>query len=327
MTHAEVAASVDRCAELFERAHRNEVAALARLLTYVQAGGPEARAIAAALVGAQRRATVIGLTGAPGAGKSTLLSALITQLRAAGDRVAVVAVDPTSPFTGGAVLGDRVRMQEHTTDDGVFIRSFASRGQLGGLAAGVPQAVRLLDSVGFDTVIVETVGVGQSEVDIRWLVDTTILILAPGMGDAVQAVKAGIVEIADVYAVNKGDLPGADRLVRDMRDALHLGAAVEGAWQHRVVKVTATTGDGLPKLAAAVGEHQAWLAESGGDARRVARARVEVFGMCADRLRAQLAAPELSSALAVLAEAVANATTDPYAAADALFDLLDRPRA
>jgi LAO/AO transport system kinase len=319
------APSDSRCRGLLERARRRDIAALARLLTFVQTGGADAREIAAALAGAPRRAAVIGLTGAPGAGKSTLTSALIAQFRENGSRVAVVAVDPSSPFTGGAVLGDRIRMQAHAEDEGVFIRSFANRGQLGGLAAGVPQAVRLLDAVGFDVIVVETVGVGQSEVDIRWLVDTTILLLAPGMGDAVQAVKAGVVEIADVYAVNKGDLAGADRLVREMRDALHLGAAEEGAWQHQVVKVTATTGEGLPKLANAVHDHEAWL-EAGGAkaARRIARARLEVFAICADRLRAQLTSPALGPSLDELSRAVADATTDPYTAADALFDRLAR---
>ena len=208
-----------------------------------------------------------GLTGAPGVGKSTTTSALVTALRASGRRVGVLAVDPSSPFTGGALLGDRVRMQEHATDPGVFIRSMATRGHLGGLAAAAPQAVRVLDAAGCDVVLIETVGVGQSEVEVAGLADTTVVLLAPGMGDAIQAAKAGILEIGDVYCVNKADRDGADVTVRELRTMLAIGRNVEGAdapeWRPPIVKTVASRGEGIDELVAAIDRHRAYLVEHG----------------------------------------------------------------
>ncbi len=210
-------------ADLVERAGAADARAVARLISLVENDSPVLREVAAALAPLSGHAQVVGLTGSPGVGKSTSTNALVTALRAAGQRVGVLAVDPSSPFSGGALLGDRVRMQDHATDAGVFIRSMASRGQLGGLSAAVPQALRVLDAAGCDIVLVETVGVGQAEVEIASLADTTLLVVAPGFGDGIQAAKAGIIEIADVFVVNKADRDGADQVARDLRYMQSLG--------------------------------------------------------------------------------------------------------
>src|SRR5690348_7507807 len=217
----------------------------------------------AALAPHTGNAQVIGITGAPGVGKSTSTSALVSQLRATGKRVGVLAVDPSSPFTGGALLGDRVRMQTHATDPDVFIRSMASRGHLGGLAAATPQAIRVLEASGFDAVLVETVGVGQAEVDIAATADTTVVLLAPGMGDGVQAAKAGVLEIADVLVVNKADRDGADDTVRELRRMISTVAHEAGAWRPPVVKTVATSEGGIAELVEAIDKHKAWLSASG----------------------------------------------------------------
>ncbi len=201
-------------------------------------------------------------------GKSTSTNALVTALRTAGKRVGVLAIDPSSPFSGGALLGDRVRMADHAVDPDVYIRSMGSRGHLGGLAWSTPQAVRVLDAAGCDVVIVETVGVGQSEVEVAGLADSTLVLLAPGMGDGIQAAKAGILEIGDVYAVNKADREGAERARRELRTMLSMAERREGAWQPPVVMTVATTGEGIDDLAAEIDRHAAWLAESGELARR-----------------------------------------------------------
>ena len=224
-------------------------------------------------------ARVIGITGAPGAGKSTTTSALITALRARGQRVGVLAVDPSSPFSGGALLGDRVRMQAHAGDAGVYIRSMASRGQLGGLAASTPQAARVLEAAGFDTVIIETVGVGQSEVDIAAAADTTIVLMPPGLGDGIQAAKAGILEIGDILAVSKADRDGAQAVARELRSMVALGQPDDG-WTVPVRLVSAQAGTGIDELVTTIDEHGAWLDASGQRrARRIARARDEVVAM------------------------------------------------
>ena len=208
---------------LVDRASGGDLRALARLVSLIENGSPQLRPIMRALAPRAGGARVIGLTGAPGVGKSTLTGALVKAYRGRGQRVGVIAVDPSSPFTGGALLGDRIRMQDHATDEGVFIRSMASRGHLGGLAAATPQALRVLDAAGFDLVLIETVGVGQAELEIASLADTTIVLVAPGMGDAIQAAKAGILEVADVFAVNKADRPQAQQTVRDLRNMIALG--------------------------------------------------------------------------------------------------------
>jgi len=257
---------------LFEAAGDGDRQALARLLSLVERGGAEAREISALVHARTGRAATIGLTGAPGAGKSTLTSALVRVLRDGGETVAVLAIDPSSPFTGGAILGDRVRMGEHALDESVYIRSMATRGHLGGLSVAVPDAVRVLDAVGFTRIVIETVGVGQVEVEVAGEADTTVVVVNPGWGDSVQANKAGLMEIADVFVVNKADRPGATATVEDLERML-MRRAPEG-WRPPVVATVATTGDGVGALADAVAAHHAHLVESGELLRRRA-ARAE----------------------------------------------------
>ncbi len=256
--------------QLVERARAGDPRSVGRLITLVEDGAPQLRDLMAALAPVSGEAHIVGLTGSPGVGKSTTTSALVAQFRAAGRRVGVLAVDPSSPFSGGALLGDRIRMQEHATDPDVFIRSMASRGHLGGLASATPQAVRVLDAAGCDPVLVETVGVGQSEVEVASEADTTIVLLAPGMGDGIQAAKAGILEVGDIFVVNKADRDGADSTARELRHMISLGPSGQaGAWRPPVLKVVATRGEGLPELVAAIDGHREWLASSGtGSARR-----------------------------------------------------------
>jgi LAO/AO transport system kinase len=235
-------------------------------------------------------------------------------------RVGVLAVDPTSPFSGGALLGDRVRMQDHATDDGVFIRSMASRGHLGGLAWATPQAVRILDAAGFGVILLETVGVGQAEVEIAATADTTLVVVAPGMGDSIQAAKAGILEIADVFTVNKSDRPGAQEAVRDLRTMLAMARYDPGDWKPPIVSTAAAAGDGIADLTAAIGRHQAWLKESGELAgRRRARARDEVAAIAVTELRRRLGGLPGEARLDELAGRVADGDLDPYTAADELI--------
>ncbi|MGQ0845847.1 MAG: methylmalonyl Co-A mutase-associated GTPase MeaB [Sporichthyaceae bacterium] len=257
-------------------------------------------------------AWVVGLTGAPGVGKSTTTAALVAELRRQGRRVGVLAVDPTSPFSGGALLGDRIRMNEHATDSGVYIRSLAARGRLGGLARAVPHAVRVLDAVGFETVLLETVGVGQSEIDVAAAADTAVVLLAPGMGDAIQAAKAGILEIADVLVVNKADRAGSAAAVSDLRRTVE-GTPVRDGWRPPVVATVATEGTGIAAVLDAVEDHRRHL-DSGGllRRRRVARIRAEigahVLAEVATRLERGAVAPEVLAA-------VESGQTDPYGAA------------
>src|SRR5205823_1126785 len=234
---------------------------VARLISLVENASPQLRDVAAALMPHVGHAYVVGLTGAPGVGKSTMTAALVASYRGRGCRVGVLAVDPSSPFSGGALLGDRVRMQDHATDDGVYIRSMASRGHLGGLSWSTPQALRVLDAAGCDIVLVETVGVGQAEVEVASLADTTVVLVAPGMGDAIQAAKAGILEIADIFVVNKADRDGADQVARDLRYMQSLGGrhSAAGAWRAPIVKTVASTGDGMPDVLAALDKHREWL--------------------------------------------------------------------
>ena len=229
-------------AELVERARDGDPRAVARLISQVEDASPALREVMSLLIPHAGRAAVLGVTGSPGVGKSTTTSALVTAFRADGRRVGVLAVDPSSPFSGGALLGDRVRMQEHATDPGVYIRSMATRGHLGGLAWATPQALRVLDAAGCDVVIVETVGVGQSEVEVAALADTTLVLLAPGMGDGIQAAKAGILEVGDVFVVNKADRDGADQVVRDLRSTIRLAERQPGDWREPIVKTVAVRG-------------------------------------------------------------------------------------
>ena len=308
--------------ELIERTRAGDPRAVARLISLVERDSPQLREVAAALAPYVGRAQIVGLTGSPGVGKSTTTSALVTTLRAAGKRVGVLAVDPSSPFSGGALLGDRVRMQDHATDEGVFIRSMASRGQLGGLAAAVPQALRVLDVAGCDVVLVETVGVGQAEVEIASLADTTLLVLAPGMGDGIQAAKAGIIEIADVFVVNKADREGADQVARDLRYMQSLGGrhSDAGAWRPPIVKTSAAKGEGIDEVVAAIEKHRSWMEHHGELARRRrARAATEIEAIAMGEVRQRLAAVHGSTALDAAAGRVAEGQSDPYTAAEDLI--------
>lgn len=304
--------------------------ALARLISWVENGDARLRSVLMELGPAGTSTRVIGLTGAPGAGKSTVTSALVRAFRArVGEggqrsRVAVLAVDPSSPFTGGALLGDRVRMQEHATDDGVFIRSMGSRGQLGGLAAATPRAIRVLAAAGYEVILVETVGVGQAEVEIASAADTTAVLVVPGMGDSVQAAKAGLLEVADVLVVNKADRPDTHATLRDLR---HMVSLARAEWKPPIVPTVGTTGEGVDDLVAALDKHEAWLESSGERARRrLARARDEVTALAFGTLARRLAVPD------ELAARVADGACDPIEAAEELLaaagifrDLSKRP--
>ncbi|MEK6442358.1 methylmalonyl Co-A mutase-associated GTPase MeaB [Pseudonocardia sp. T1-2H] len=326
--------------DLVERARRGEHRAVARLISLVEGASPQLREVAAALAPYTGRAQVVGITGSPGVGKSTTTSALVGALRAEGRRVGVLAVDPSSPFSGGALLGDRVRMGEHATDDGVFIRSMATRGHLGGLAWSTPQALRVLDAAGCDVVLVETVGVGQSEVDVVALADTTIVLLAPGMGDGVQAAKAGILEVADILVVNKADRDGAAQTVRDLTYMLSLGdrsgrsgeaetapdagaGAGPGPWVPPVVRTVAARLEGVDDVVSAIERHRDWLdrsGERGRRRRRRAESEIEAIGM--EQVRTRFEDVRGSAALPALAARVVDGDLDPYRAADELLGTL-----
>ena len=285
---------------LLERYRQGDLRALARAVTLAEAGLDSARPLLRAARERGGRAVVLGVTGSPGSGKSTLTDALIHDLRARGQRVAVLAVDPSSPYSGGAILGDRIRMLRHHADDGVFVRSLASRGALGGLSGRTMQVLSLLEGAGFDWVIMETVGVGQSEVDIAAACDHTLLVLTPAGGDGVQAFKAGIMEIADVIAVNKSDLAGADRTVRELMAAQGLGAHGPETWLAPIRRTIASKGEGVDKLIDAVLQHRDWLGEAGLQARRERRAEFEVRSLVQERLlrRAREASHDLYARIA-----------------------------
>jgi LAO/AO transport system kinase len=305
---------------LVKSARAGDPRSLARLISLVENSSAELRQVMQVVAPLAGGARTLGLTGSPGVGKSTVTGALVRAYRGQGLRVGVLAVDPTSPFTGGALLGDRVRMQDHATDDGVFIRSMASRGHLGGLAWATPQAVRILDAAGFDVIMIETVGVGQAEVEIASLADTTLVVAAPGMGDSVQAAKAGILEIADIFVVNKSDRPGAQEAVRDLRTMLAMTGYDPLAWKPPIVSTTASSGEGIPDLVDALDRRAAWLAESGeGDRRRQARAREEISAIAITELRLRLGGLPGEARLEDLAAQVASGKLDPYTAADTLI--------
>jgi LAO/AO transport system kinase len=307
-------------AALVDATRSGDRAALARLLTIVESGGAGAREALASLAGSPRaHAAVVGVTGAPGAGKSTLTDQLVKAVRGRGELVAVIAVDPTSPFSGGAILGDRVRMQAHDTDDGVFVRSMASRGDLGGLARAAPHAVRVFDEAGFAWIFVETVGVGQVEVDVARTADTTVVVLTPGWGDAVQASKAGLLEIADVFVVNKADRGDVEATVRDLQGMLN-SASVHPDWRPPIVRTVATENRGVDELLEAIGTHRAYLERSGElQSRRERRIRDELRAIVLDRLREQADAICDGSRFDSVVRRVAQQGLDPYTAALQLF--------
>jgi LAO/AO transport system kinase len=297
---------------------------VARLISLVEDGHDALREVMAALARHTGSAWVIGLTGSPGVGKSTTTTALVGAFRERGLRVGVLAVDPSSPFSGGALLGDRIRMQDHALDPEVYIRSMASRGHLGGLSWTTPQAIRVLDAAGCDVVLVETVGVGQSEVEIAGLADTSVVLLAPGMGDGIQAAKAGILEIGDVFVVNKADRDGADATVRDLRHMISLGDRTEpGLWRPPVVKTVAAQKVGIDEVMEALDKHHANISETGELARRrERRAADEIESIALAALRSRLGTLGGREGLDALAREVLGGTLDPYAAADRLVEHL-----
>jgi LAO/AO transport system kinase len=308
--------------DLVRRAREGSPRAVARLISLVEDASPQLREVMAALAPHTGKAWVLGITGSPGVGKSTSTSMLVGGLRGRGLRVGVLAVDPSSPFSGGALLGDRVRMQDHALDPEVYIRSMASRGHLGGLAWSTPQALRVLDACGCDVVLVETVGVGQSEVEVAGTADTTVVLLAPGMGDGIQAAKAGILEIGDVFVVNKADREGADATVRDIRGMLSLGERRQaGDWRPPVVKTVAAKGTGADELLEALDKHRAWLEETGElQARRLRRAADEVEALAVTALRERIGDVRSGRGLEDLAARVVAGDLDPYSASDRLVD-------
>jgi LAO/AO transport system kinase len=295
-----------------------ERAAVARLISMVEKGGDSAHAAIGKLYPHTGSAYTVGITGAPGAGKSTLTDKLITRIRKEDVEVGVLAIDPSSPFSGGAILGDRVRMQDHATDPGVFIRSMATRGHLGGLSLATPQAVRVLDAAGKPWVLIETVGVGQVEIEVAGAADTTMVVVNPGWGDAVQAAKAGLLEIADLFVVNKADRDGAAETVRDLEFMLDLSLASD--WRPPIVKTVASRGEGFEELWEAVGAHRAFLETDGRlAARRTKRIRDELRAIVVERLYEQAGAVCAGERFDELAAAVEAREVDPYSAAESLL--------
>jgi LAO/AO transport system kinase len=303
---------------LIERALAGDRVATAKLLSLVEQGGAGARAVISRLHPHTGNAWSVGITGAPGSGKSTLTDALVACMRAEDLEVGVLAVDPSSPFSGGAILGDRVRMQRHSTDPSVFIRSMASRGHLGGLAVATPQSIRVLDAVGKAWVVVETVGVGQVEVEIASQADTTIVVVNPGWGDEVQAAKAGLLEIADIFVVNKADRPGTDATVSDLSAMLDLSPGTR--WKPPIVRTVATTGEGVDEVWQQINAHRKSLESNGAiTARRRERLATELRALVAEQMLARSGDVASGERFEALVDDVASRTTDPYSAVDALL--------
>jgi LAO/AO transport system kinase len=307
---------------LVARAVEGDRGSIAKLISIVESGGPDADAAGAALFPHTGTAYTVGLTGAPGAGKSSLTDALIGRIRKDGVEVGILAIDPTSPFSGGAILGDRVRMQDHATDAGVYIRSMATRGHLGGLALATPRAARVLDAAGKPWIIVETVGVGQVEVDIAGAADTTVVVVNPGWGDGVQANKAGLMEIADLFVVNKADRDGVAETVRDLEMMLDLSGHTD--WRPRIVQTVATRGEGIDELWDAIGEHRAFQEEGGRlEQRREARLRDELRAIVRARIEEQVVDACRGETFDGLVGRITSRELDPHAAA---AELLAAPR-
>jgi LAO/AO transport system kinase len=310
--------AVTATGDLLARARGGDKRSIARLVSVVENDESGASEAMRALYPETGRAQIVGITGPPGGGKSTLVNRLAGIYRERGASVAIVAVDPSSPFTGGAILGDRIRMRERFLDDGVFIRSMASRGHAGGLARATARVVNVLDALGTHVVLVETVGVGQEEVDVIRVVDTVCLVTVPGLGDDIQAIKAGVLEIADVLVVNKADRPGADETARDLAQMLSL--AKDRPWKTPIVRTSAQSGDGLPQLVEAIDKHRAWSRESGEYLeRRRAAARSEVEALLQEALLRELAGRVGASRLDAAVARVAERSVDPYAAVEELL--------
>ena len=319
-------------AELARAARAGSRRDLARLLTAVENRSAVAEEGVRELYSHGGEARIVGITGPPGTGKSSLVAALVSKARAVGRTVAVLAIDPSSPITGGAILGDRVRMQQHAGDDGVFIRSMASRGHAGGLAGTTAEAAAVLDACGFELVLIETVGTGQSEVEVAAVADTTVVVQAPEAGDEVQAIKAGLLEVADIVVVNKADRPGAEQAAAQLHAMLTVSASEDAAAGDRprpkrppVLLTSATQGDGVAELLDALDRYHRDASEDGRlTVARTMRSRSIVEGILADRTRASLADPMRAERTAEIMAAVAGHTTDPYAAADRLVNALAR---
>ncbi len=314
--------AVNDPAALFDAATGGDRAALARLLSLIERGGDDARQVGRLAAPGAGYAYTVGITGAPGSGKSTLTSAAVGHVRSSGAEVAVLAIDPSSPFTGGAILGDRVRMQDHATDSGVFIRSMATRGHLGGLALATPEAIRLLDAVGHRLILVETVGVGQVEVEVAGKADTTVVVVNPGWGDSVQANKAGLLEVADVFVINKADRTGSEETRRDLEQMLELSGAFDGhddahSWRPPIVATVATTGDGVVGLWESIEAHREFATASGLlERRRARRIREELSEIVTRRLEQLAKSVCGEDRWNELVEAVLSREVDPWSAAD-----------
>jgi LAO/AO transport system kinase len=305
--------------QLVAAAIEGDRGSLARLISLVERGGPQARAVGRLTYPKGGRAYSVGITGAPGSGKSTLTDRLIAEARGQGGQVGVLAVDPSSPFSGGAILGDRVRMQDHAVDPGVFIRSMATRGHMGGLALAVPEAIRVLDAAGLPMVLVETVGVGQVELDVAGATDTTVVVVNPGWGDAVQANKAGLLEIADVLVINKADRPGARETHRDL--ALMLELSTLGDWRPPIVETAASTGKGISELWEELARHRAFQEERGAlDRRRAQRLEDELRTIVTRRLEQRADSLSTSASFDTVRSAMIERRLDPYQAADEILD-------
>jgi GTPase len=305
---------------LLAGARNGDKRSVARLLTIVENDEPGSADILRALYPKTGTARIVGVTGPPGGGKSTLVSRLAAEYRKQVDRVAIVAVDPSSPFTGGAILGDRIRMRDRFLDEGVFIRSMASRGHAGGLARATMRVVNVLDALGTDLVIVETVGVGQEEVEVVRVADTVCLVTVPGLGDDIQAIKAGVLEIADVLVVNKADKPGADETARDLAQTLTLGYG-RTQWKPPIVRTSAQDGSGLEELVRAIDQHGEWARTSGElERRRAGAARQEVEALLRDALVKRLESRVGSDRVAAAVKRVADREVDPYRAVEELLD-------
>jgi LAO/AO transport system kinase len=313
-----------RASDLVARASRGEIAAIGQLITGLESGSPLAKWARRPLHERGGNAHIVGVTGAPGTGKSTLVGALAKELRARGQKVGVIAVDPSSSISGGSILGDRIRMQEHTLDVGMFMRSMSSRGCLGGVSRATVDAVAVLDASGWDVVVVETVGVGQAEVEIVQIAHTTIVVSVPGLGDDVQAIKAGLLEVADVHVVNKVDRPDANKTMSELLSMLMLGGGpVPGGWAVPVLGTGAHTGTGVPELADALAEHMAWLRNSNQlEVRERAAAGARVRAIAKDLLIGRFHDPPMGSDLDLAIDDVVARRVDPHTAALRLLELV-----
>jgi LAO/AO transport system kinase len=306
--------------QLLEGVLASDLRAIARAITLIENHSPRARTLSPALFRHTGRAFVLGVTGAPGAGKSTLVDQLAVEYRRRGKRVAILAIDPTSPFSGGAILGDRIRMGKTEEDPDIFLRSMATRGALGGLSRATFEAITVLDAAGYDIVLVETVGVGQVEVDVIRTVHTCLVVLVPGMGDSVQTFKAGILEIADLFVINKADRDGTDMLQRDLRLLISLADRKQDDWETKIVRTIATTGEGTAELVDRIVEHQAWLSQSQeGAVRRLNVTHDTVLKLLTDRFLSTLLQRHGSELSRLVAECVQR-RSDPYSVVESLIE-------